>query len=106
MTLALTKDEAVRLVREYSWAEQVESCGHHGCRDHLADGRRFIHSRRGGFGADNSLESVEAEIASAAEVRWVDSLLGHNLAIVQPDGRYCCVDVPRPVPFRDEELTP
>lgn len=92
----LTKDEALRLVRAHSWATQVGTCGHRGCRDHLVDGQRFIHTHRGGFGADNSLESIEAEIASAAELRWVDSLLGHNLAVIQPDGKYCCVDVPRP----------
>lgn len=91
----LTKDEALRLVRTYSWATQVETCGHRGCEEHRGGGPRIIHTRRGGFGADNSLESVEAEIASATEVRWVDSLLGHNLAIIQPDGKYCCVDVPR-----------
>ncbi len=93
----LTKDEAVRLVREHSWAREVATCGHTGCEDHRGDGPdRYIHSRRGGFAADNSLASIEAEIAAAQTIEWVDSLLGHNLAIVQADGRYCCVDVPRP----------
>lgn len=92
----LTKAEAIELVRKHSWADEVESCGHRGCEEHLIDGPRSIHTRRGGIGADNSLESVERDIESAQEIGWVDSLLGHNLAIVQPDGSYYCVDVPRP----------
>jgi len=96
MNDTVSKDEALALVRKHSWAEQVESCGHRGCEEHLMDGPRSIHTRRGGFGADNSLESVEQDIAMASEIRWVDSLLGHNLAIIQPDGKLCCVDVPRP----------
>lgn len=92
----ISKDEAVQLVRKYSWANRVATCGHTGCEDHEGDGPRMIHTRRGGIGADNSLESIEAEIAAAQTIEWVNSLLGHNLAIVQPDGRYVCVDVPRP----------
>jgi len=96
MTDTLTKEDAVRLVREHSFAPQVETCGHRGCEDHLGDGPRIIHTRRGGFGADNGLEEIEREIETASSVEWVDSLLGHNLAIVQSNGKYCCVDVPRP----------
>ena len=93
----LTKAEALGLVRDNAWEERTDevTCGHTGCEDHRATGRRMIHTF-GAFGCDISLEQAETYIAEATEVKWVDHLLRHDLAIVQPTGRMLCFEVRRP----------
>lgn len=59
-------------------------------------GRMIVHSFAGGFGADRDLDGVLAEVEKAREIRWVDHLLGHDLAVVTDEGRMLCFDVKRP----------
>jgi len=97
MSETLTKDEALRLVRENAWEERTDevTCGHPGCEDHRAKGRLMIHTFSA-FGCDISLAAAEEYIAEATAVKWVDHLLRHDLAAVQPNGRAICFDVRRP----------
>lgn len=92
---SLTVDEAIDLVRKYSWPEMGDSCGHTGCEMHQEVKRR-IHSTLGGLGADRNLDSVEAMIRTSTG-RWWEPwhLLGHCLAI-ETDGRTYYYEVPAP----------
>lgn len=93
---ALTKDEAIRLIRENSWAERGEpTCGHTGCEDHPGEGPRMIHTYSGFGGYDTSLEVAEEAVREAVAVEWVEHLLQHDLAIKRPDGHVLYFDVRR-----------
>jgi hypothetical protein len=98
----LTKEDALRLVRENAWEERTDevTCGHPGCEDHRAKGRLMIHTFSA-FGCDVSLESAEKDIAEATEVGWVDHLLRHDLAIIRANRMPLYFDVPRPVEVPD-----
>lgn len=93
----VTVDEAIRLVREYSWLEPGSevTCGHTGCEDHRGEGRRMIHTY-GSFGCDLDVASVEQMIREAESIRWVDHLLRHDLAVIASNGRALCLDIPGP----------
>jgi hypothetical protein len=93
--IEISKDAAIEAVRGASWAEQVATCGHRGCEDHVGDGKRYIHVFSG-FGMDMPLDGVEEEIRAAQRVGWIDHLLRHDLAAVTAEGRTHCYDVRRP----------
>ncbi len=96
MTDAVTKEEAHRLLVANSYAEEIEECGHPGCTEHRAEGKRRIHTFRGPFGADWDLDEAEREVEGALEIRWVDHLFRHNLGVKCADGSAVYFDVPRP----------
>jgi hypothetical protein len=96
---AVSVEDAIRLLHENAWERRSDevTCGHTGCEDHRAPGRRMIHTY-GAFGCDLDVGSVEQMIREAASIRWVDHLLRHDLAVIAPDGRALCLDIPRPRP--------
>lgn len=64
-------------------------------------GRRVVHTRRGGFGADWDEDAVLAAIDNATDLQWGRGLFGPFLAVVEPGGGVVAVDVPpmtEPVP--------
>lgn len=60
-------------------------------------GRTLVHSFAGPFGADWELAAVYEAIDAAAEVRWVrGAALGHELVVIEQDGRRVWFDVKAP----------
>jgi hypothetical protein len=90
----ISKEQAIKALRAHAWTEQVESCGHNGCTDHLAEDKKRIHCMLSFTGADWDLTEAEALIGEATEVGWADNLFGHCLAALK-DGRVYRFDVPR-----------
>jgi hypothetical protein len=60
----------------------------------LYPGRRVVHTRRGGFGADWDEDAVLRAIDEAADRQWGRGLFGPFLALVEPNGAVVTVDVP------------
>lgn len=92
----ISKQDALGAVRGAAWAEQVTTCGHTGCTDHVGDGQRYIHVLSLTFGLDMPLESVEEEICTALRVGWSDHLFHHDLVAEFADARVHHYDVKRP----------
>lgn len=99
-TVEITAEEAIAAARAAAFTCEPEpeaaTCGHPGCTDHPGEGRKIIHSRRGGLGADWDLADVEQEIANAQRVAWIDGFLGHELAVVPAEGSPINFEVKRP----------
>jgi hypothetical protein len=78
------RERVKQLAREAAWDEQKDcpTCKGDG---RVPGGRKVIHSRLGGFGADWDLDSVLNAIDNADQVRWAKSLFGHDLVVVTGD---------------------
>ena len=96
----VTVEDALRAVREAAFTCQPEpedsTCGHTGCTDHPGQGRLIVHCFAGGLGADWDLASVENEIAQAQRIAWVDNVFGHELGVLNREGRVRNFNVRRP----------
>lgn len=95
----ISVEEALEAVRAAAWREPAKPeaavCGHPGCTDHPGEGRKMIHVLTG-FGCDISLEAAEERIRGAQRCAWVESLLRHDLGVIDADGYACYFEVRRP----------
>lgn len=57
------------------------------------EGRTVIHTFAGVFGADWNLDGAVAFVRDAARIEWSRHLLGHDLLVVDRDGRRVRFDV-------------
>lgn len=64
--------------------------------DSQEHGRRIVHCFAGGFGADWDLDDCLATLPDAQDITWIDSIVGHDLRVVDATGRTRYFDVKRP----------
>jgi hypothetical protein len=89
------RDEVVRRVEAAAWNEGKD-CAHCGGSGRMEGGRRLVHSTLGAFGADWDAEAIIELVRSSRGVRWGGGFMGHDLAVLNEDGKWVLFQVPHP----------
>jgi len=88
----VTRDEAKRAIREsvYDVGADCEQCGGTGT---AYPGRRVVHSRRGGFGADWDEQDALNAIDNATELTRRKGFFGPVLVVTEQNGSHVAFDL-------------
>lgn len=89
--------EALKEHARASAFDTGRDCEHCNGEGKVYPGRRVIHTRLGGFGADWDEDDILDAIDTATDAQWARGLFGPFLALTQPDGKVLAVEIP-PIP--------
>lgn len=93
----IDKDKALQAVETVAWLHPTKcpTCDGDG-EIYDPDGRRTVHTRRGGFGADNDLAGVLDEVRNAKDLEVVEVTdFYRTLIVTSVDGHRFAVDIGR-----------
>lgn len=95
------REQVVAAVEAVAFDEGKE-CEHCDGTGRTKGGRRVVHSYRGPFGADWDAEGVIELVRASRHVRWGSGFNGHDLAVLEDNGKWVLFQVPHP----QREATP